>query len=59
MVIKVMVVKIGYFGKSAISGESSDFDDSRDTSEICIQICYFGEIGVSRKYDDSGDVYKY
>ena len=59
MVIQVMVVNIGYFGKSANSGESSDFDDSRDTSEICVQICYFGEIGVSRKYGDSGDDYEY
>ena len=59
MVIQVMVVNIGYFGKSANSGESSDFDDSRDTSEICVQICYFGEIGVSRKYGDSGDGCEY
>ena len=41
------------------SGDSGDFDDSRDSSEICVQICYFGEIGVSRKYGDSGDGYKY
>ena len=41
------------------SGDSGDFDDSRDSSEICVQMCYFGEIGVSRKYGDSGDGCEY
>ena len=30
------------------SGDSGDFDDSRDSSEFW----YFGEIGVFRKYGD-------